>query len=174
MKTIYILRSVESKSVTDDSDFKRTLTPKGFLQTTAIGKVVFEQHIKIDSIISSTAKRSRIMSTLIKSIGEIAAPIIYDEKIYGGDLRKLIKVIYTNCSDDVDNILLVCHNPGAEMLVKHLVNKNERMYAGSFVKIELDINSWMAIEMGCGVKDLTVHQAPEILLWIKHFSCLSR
>lgn len=174
MKTIYILRSVETKSLNGESDFKRTLTPKGFLQTTAIGKIIYDERIKIDKIISSTAKRSRIMSTLVKSIGEVAAPIIYDEKIYGSESHKLIKAIQTNCNDDVENILLVCHNPGAEMLVKHLLNKSERVYAGSFVKIELDINSWLEIEMGCGSKEFTIHQSPEILLWIKHFSCIGR
>lgn len=174
MKTIYVLRSVESESAKSDSDFKRALTPKGFLQATAVGKIIFDQKIKIDTIISSTTKRSRIMSTLIKSIGEVSAPIIYDEKIYGGDVRKLVKVICTNCDNSIENILLICHNPGAEMLVKHLLNKNERMYAGSLIKIELDLASWMQLQPFSGLKKFTIHQSPELLLWIKHFSCISK
>ena len=174
MKTIYILRSVESEAKNDSSDYRRTLTHRGFLQITAVGKIIFDKKIKVDKIISSTTKRTRITSALIKSIGELATPIVYDEKIYGGDFRKLVEVICDNCDDSIENILLVCHNPGAEMLIKHLLNKNERMYAGSFIKIELDITSWTQIQPFCGFEEFIIHQSSDFLLWFKHFIFINR
>ena len=174
MKTIYILRSVDSDTENGASDFKRSLTHKGFLQITAVGKTISDKKLKIDKIISSTTKRTRITSALIKSIGELAAPIVCDEKIYGGDFRKLVKVICENCDNSIENILLVCHNPGAEMLIKHLLNKNERMYAGSFIKIELDITSWTEIQPFCGFEEFIIHQSSDFLLWFKHFIFINR
>lgn len=155
MKTLFVMR--HAKSSWDDadlSDFDRPLNKRGLEAAPLMGKLIREKAFKINSIVSSPAKRAEQTAVLVKEAAHLESEIEYNEKIYEARPPRLLEIV-SEFDDRIESALLVGHNPGFENLVKILTGKTEAMPTAGLAIIDLDIRNWSETSAGRGaLRDL--------------------
>lgn len=146
MKTLLLLRHAHASFINNDlPDFKRPLTYRGKHDAHLLGKLLKNNNLIPDIIISSTAIRAIETSKLV------AEGIIYNneiklsESLYQTNLNDYIKVI-SKISDRNTVALIVGHNPILESLVENITNELKIMKTCSVVHLALPIKSWIEVE----------------------------
>jgi phosphohistidine phosphatase len=150
MKTIYLLRHAKSSWENADlADFDRPLNRRGLENAPAVGGKIYENKFRIDSIISSPAKRAKHTAILVREAAQIESPIRFEERIYEASPQSLLKVA-SETGDDKISLLLVGHNPGLEGFIKLLTGETREMPTAALAVIYLKIGRWNEIKAGCG------------------------
>ena len=160
MKRLTLLR--HAKSGEDGGalrDLDRPLNAKGRRAARAMGRHLREQGVSFDRVIASPARR--VAETIEElAIGRAAAiRPEWDKGIYLAPARELLELLHA-IPDEVDNLLLVGHNPGLEELVLCLVpdqaddgtrdRVGEKYPTASLATIELAIAHWSETTAGVG------------------------
>ena len=106
------------------------------------GKLV-SRGVKIDLIVSSSAKRTVKTTKLINEVlGLSKDQIQYSKELYLSSPKTLISSI-KKTDDAVDELMIVAHNPGVPQVVNHLVNEHfENTPTCGMTCILFDIDSW--------------------------------
>ncbi len=156
MKTIYLLRHAKSSwENTDLADFDRPLNRRGLENAPVIGGKIYENKFRIDSIISSPAKRAKQTAILVKEAAQNESAIDFDERIYEASPQRLLKVA-SETGDDKMSLLLVGHNPGLEGFIKLLTGETKEMPTAALAVIYLKIGRWAEIKANCGELQLLI------------------
>ena len=130
----------------DLADFERPLNSRGLKNAPEMGKRLADAKFKVDLIISSPAVRAITTAEFIASeLGYNFKKIKHAEAIYDASLNTLLHLI-SSLDDNVNNIMLVGHNPGMTMLCNYLSNAGiENMPTCSIAQIQFRVNSWQSI-----------------------------
>lgn len=150
MKTLFILRHAKSSWAHSDlADFDRPLNGRGEKAAPLMGGFMREKEFAPQVIISSPAIRAKTTAELVIKASGLAAKINIDERIYEAHPHQLRQVV-SELSDDIDQAMIVGHNPGLEGLVRYLTGRMEPMPTAALAVIDLDIKSWNAITDNSG------------------------
>ncbi|MBP5369980.1 MAG: histidine phosphatase family protein [Bacteroidales bacterium] len=142
MKSILILRHANSDWSNDNVDDKeRILDSRGVDQAKKTAKMMLQQKLKYDTIISSPATRALQTATIIKKETGFAKDIMVEECFYFSDLRRIIAVL-RRLNPEVENVLIVGHNPLWSNLVLYLTDTRISMDTGSLAVVSADFKSW--------------------------------
>lgn len=144
MKYIYLVR--HAKSSWEDyslSDIERPLNKRGLRDAPFMGKLLNQQHISPDRIITSPAKRALSTAEIfMKEMDIPAEDIIIDNRIYGASPIEMINFI-TGIPDDFSNIMIFGHNPTFTTLANFLADaKIDNLPTCSVTGIEFSVNTW--------------------------------
>lgn len=119
MRTLFILRHAQAAHPQGAADKHRPLTQQGMADAIALGRLMRAKGYKPDFIICSPARRTQqTMRKILESIGEtqtVMPPAAYYTTT--GQLYDLLKSVNGN----VQNLLLISHNPSVHSLVRFLV-----------------------------------------------------
>src|SRR5215216_4906855 len=148
MKTLLLLRHAKSSWDTAGlRDFDRPLAGRGKRDAPRMGKALAERGPAPDLIISSPAARAKAtVEAFVKAAGFNLAPQ-FESSIYDAATAELMKLV-RRLPDDRSTVLLVGHNPGFEDLVARLTGSLERMPTCALACMELEVDSWQAVEDG--------------------------
>lgn len=150
MKSLYLLRHAKSSwSEPELADFDRPLNARGSNAAPFMGSLMSEKGYDPSIILSSPAERAKQTAQLIKASGDLDAEIIFDDRIYEASPHALRQVI-SEIADTHDSALIVGHNPGMEGLIRYLSGDIETMPTAALAIIELDLDSWRAVNDSCG------------------------
>ena len=145
MKKLYIIRHAKSDWSNESlDDFDRPLNKRGKKNAPFMGKLLYKKEIVPDLIISSPAYRARETARIIAEKIGYHEEIMYNEYVYEATLRTILDVTVF-IEDDYDDVFLVGHNPGLNMLAFYLVEFNENLPTCGVLEIEFDCNSWREI-----------------------------
>jgi phosphohistidine phosphatase len=142
MKTVIVMR--HAKSSWDDtslSDYDRPLNKRGKHDAPRMGKLIFQQDLVPQLIITSSAKRA------IKTAVATAESARYDGRIeatrvfYHAGAGTYIEYL-NGLADVFSRVMVVGHNPGIEELIEELTGLWERMPTAAIAAIELRIDQW--------------------------------
>lgn len=146
MKTLLILRHGKSSWANLHlADHDRPLKARGKRDAPRMGRLLREEALTPELIISSTAERALATAELAALAcdyeGEIettrdfyhAAPETYIER-----LREL--------PDAVGRVMVVGHNPGMEELVAELTGEEERFPTAALAQVALPIERWLQLD----------------------------
>ncbi len=150
MKTLYLFRHAKS-SWADASlaDFDRPLNERGKEAAFLMGKVMRQRHVSPANVVCSPAKRTRkTLKVAFESAG-LNSQVNLEEGVYLASAEKLFALL-SNLDDSQESVMLIGHNPGLEDLVTGLTGRYERFPTATLTELELDIDCWRAIRMGCG------------------------
>lgn len=162
MKTLFILR--HAKSSWDDpdlSDFERPLNERGLRAAPFVGNLMRERGLRVDSILSSPARRAAQTAVTVKEAAGLDAEIRYEGRIYEASPNTLLYLL-AESDDALDSVLLVGHNPGLEGLIKILTGGIQPMPTAALAEIELSIASWREIRAGSGKLNSIVRPKEEM------------
>jgi len=150
MKTLLILRHAKSSwSDPGLADFDRPLNERGLRTAPFMGSLIISKGHAPSIILSSPATRARQTAELARSGADLSAEIVYDERIYEANPLALTQVV-SELDDSINSAMVVGHNPGMEGFVRHLTGENEAMPTTALAVVKLGIDSWKAINSGCG------------------------
>ena len=156
MKTLLILRHAKS-SWKDSSlaDHDRPLNKRGKRDAPRMGKLLREQDLVPDRIISSTAKRARNTAKAVAKACQCEGKVELTSEFYHAGPGSYLAVLQ-NVPDDDQRVMVIGHNPGMEALVTHLTGRMETMPTAALAHVELPIDQWMELdyEVQGGLLDL--------------------
>lgn len=144
MKTLYLMRHGEKEENDNIDDYDIELSQKGVADTEQIAAKLKDNNIKVDLIVSSPAQRARTTAEIISNELDYDKSIMFNEVIYKAFLHELMESIsYTY--DNVDNLLIIGHNPALATLAVNLTTFREELKMGGVVTITFDCDSWIDI-----------------------------
>ncbi|MFJ8583042.1 SixA phosphatase family protein [Streptomyces sp. NPDC093595] len=148
------------------SDHERPLADRGRKDAPVAGRRLAETGITFDLALCSTAVRTR--ETWKLAVHELPQRprTVYEERLYEASLGDLLALL-NETSDDVNDLLVIGHNPGMHALADALAGQAEddtlaRMSRGGFPTSAFAVveftGSWKSVEHGVGT--LTAYWAP--------------
>ena len=142
MKTLLVLRHAKSSwDHSELSDHDRPLSRRGNRAAPRMGRLLVEQGLVPDLILSSTAERARTTAELVADECAPPPPIDYLPSLYGADPQTYLEAA-SDSGDDLERVMVVGHNPGIESLVALLTGSYERMPTAALACIELQVENW--------------------------------
>ena len=137
------------------SDYKRPLNQRGRDNAPLMGKILKEQGIQFDLMVSSPAVRAAATTELLAA--ELDYPIkkiVFDKTLYGAETDTLLEVVQA-LPNDKTRIALVAHNPGLTEFCNYLCNAGiSNLPTCSVASIRFDIDDWSAVFRDNGTLEL--------------------
>ncbi|OGU54559.1 MAG: phosphohistidine phosphatase [Ignavibacteria bacterium RBG_13_36_8] len=152
MKRLYLTRHAKSNwKDTGLTDFERPLNKRGKRDAPFMGKLLNEQGIKPDLIISSAAVRAvDTAKNISEKIGYRIDQIIIDKSIYEADSLHLFEII-KSLSEKYNTVMLIGHNPDLTYFANYLGDKRiDNIPTCGIVTIEFDTGSWRLVQPESG------------------------
>ena len=157
MKTLLLFRHAKSDwGNPGQADFDRPLNERGSKSAKRMGEWMKQQHIQPEWIICSPAQRAQETLSLLRHSISIPDTLVqFDERVYQASLSTLLEII-AQCPEDMDNIMLVGHNPGMDELLTYLCganlplsSKGKLMATATLAQISLP-DDWQQLKSECG------------------------
>lgn len=147
MKQLLILRHAKS-SWADDSlaDFDRPLNKRGKRDAPRMGRLLAQEDLTPDLIITSSAKRAQLTAEAVADSSGYDGDIMATRAFYLAAPDEYIEVL-NQASDSNNLVMVVGHNPGVEYLVQELTGAWERMPTAALAYIELAVEHWRDLEI---------------------------
>lgn len=158
MPTLQLLRHAKSAWPPGVADYSRPLNDRGRRDAPVAGQLLARRG-EIGLALVSPAARTRETFDLVSAELPVAPEVTFDPRIYDAGLGSLLEVL-SEVPAGVDQVLLVGHNPGVEMLAWHLGGDDDtdagdamrRKYpTAGLAEIELQVPwSELAVRAGFG------------------------
>jgi len=158
VKRLWILRHAKSSWADDGvEDHDRPLAPRGERAAVLMGALLAQQGVRPDQVLASTALRVR--QTVERVLDSLPGPVpaCFEPDLYLADADAWIDRL--RALGDVDEVLVVGHNPGLEELVSQLAPGGEKsalrrlrdgLVTAALAEIELDAKDWQGLRPGIG------------------------
>ena len=142
MKTLLIMRHAKSSwDLPDLSDHDRPLNERGKRDAPRMGKLLLEQKLVPDLIVSSTAKRARKTAAKVAASSGHQGEVTHQDFLYHGDRADLVAML-RELPAGVECLLIVGHNPDSESLLESITAQYVEMPTAAVAHVELDIQHW--------------------------------
>ena len=142
MKVLLLLRhaksSWESAGLTDHD---RPLNNRGKRDASRMGKVLLEEGIVPEIIISSSATRARSTAKKVAKSSHYKGEVIIESSLYRGGPIEYLNVLRLQ-PDQARTVLIVGHNPDIEQLLEMLTRKEIIMPTCSLAAVNLPMDQW--------------------------------
>ncbi|HUF73473.1 MAG TPA: histidine phosphatase family protein [Gammaproteobacteria bacterium] len=149
MKRFVIFRHAKSSwDKRGRADHDRPLADRGRRDGPRMGERLARRGIKPDLLLVSSAKRARETAELIEpALKHASLAQVIDPDIYLASSGKLIEILKT-VSDDVDELLLIGHNPGLTQLANQLLPefRLHNLPTAGAVAIESEAERWRYLD----------------------------
>lgn len=157
MKRIILIRHSKATPLGQgQTDFSRSLKPRGHTDARLIADYLTSKEIRPQLIVSSPAQRANQTARIIASVMEYPLDAIRHEHfIYEGYTSGEF-ISYINRQDDaLDTILVVGHNPEIAMLSINLTNGNFFHFpTTATVVVRFNCNTWQEVQSREGTTEL--------------------
>src|SRR3954463_15885238 len=121
MKTLLLLRHAKSSwKDSDIDDHERPLNKRGKKDAPRMGRLLLDEGLVPDLIVSSSAKRCRRTADEVMGASSYRGEARITGDLYEADGNKLREFL-TTLDDRFNRVLLIAHNPGMEQLVEALI-----------------------------------------------------
>lgn len=142
MKTLLILRHAKSSwGNANLSDFERPLNKRGQRDAPRMGRLLADEGLTPDLIITSSAERALTTAELAALGSGYEAELIVSRQLYHADPEDYLALLRAN-GGAAERVLVVGHNPGIESLVEDLTGMYQRMPTAALALVRLPIESW--------------------------------
>ena len=142
MKTILLLR--HAKSSWKDAgltDHARPLNKRGLRDAPRMGRLIAEQSLTPDLIVSSSAVRAVLTARAVSEAIDGLAPLVEEDGLYLASPDSYIDAA-RYLEESFQRILFVGHNPGISHLLHMLTGNDTVMPTAALAQIELPIDQW--------------------------------
>lgn len=156
MKILLVLRHGKSSWANAGlADHDRPLNDRGNRDVPRIGRLLLEEGLTPDLIISSTAKRARKTASLVAKNCDYAREVEQSADLYLAGPSSYFDVL-RNVDDGFETVLVVGHNPGLEDLVHQMGGEFRRMPTAALAHLEVEIDSWanLSSDAKCKLRNL--------------------
>ena len=152
MRILLLLRHAKSSWKEQGlPDHDRPLNRRGKCDAPRMGRLLSDERLVPDRIVSSTAKRARTTALKVAEECGYDKAIEINEDLYLATPESQLAVLRDLYFDE-PCVMLIGHNPGMEDLVNMLSGQREPFPTAALAAFELKIDSWRKLELGVEVK----------------------
>ena len=151
MKSLIIVRHCKSSwADLSQSDFDRPLNKRGNIDGELMSNYLREKEKKIDKLILSTSKRTRLTSKyFIEKIHFDS--ISYLDELYHASYSDIINII-SKVENNFNSIMVIGHNPGlTELINQYTIMNIYNLPTTGVVKVEFKGDKWERITENKGI-----------------------
>ncbi len=146
MKTLLLMRHAKSSwKHLELSDYDRPLNKRGKRDAPRMGRLLQQQGLTPDVILSSPALRARDTATIVAKYCRYKGKTALIRSLYMADPAEYLKDLH-NLSDDFQRALIVGHNPGIAELVEILTTQVVEIPTSAIVNVKLPIKRWSSLD----------------------------
>ncbi|MBI9072448.1 MAG: histidine phosphatase family protein [Melioribacteraceae bacterium] len=152
MKKLFLVRHGKSSWKHPDlSDYERPLNKRGNRDVPFMAKLLKEQNVSPDLIVSSPALRAITTAEIMAlEFGYPVSDIVKEEMIYEADTNELLQII-NNFPEDKNIVIMFGHNPGLTLLSNFISDKRiDNIPTCGIVNIDLYIDKWKDVDFDNG------------------------
>ncbi len=165
MKTLILLRHAKASwSDGADSDFERSLKPKGWRQIDKMSAHLQKEGVCPERVFCSPSRRTReTLGPFLESWGLTQDAVVFDDGLYLANEVALLEHIHA-LQDDLNRVLFLGHNPGLTDLANRLTSREvyiKNLRPCGVVILEFAVESWQDVAVGEG--RLALHLRPKEL-----------
>jgi phosphohistidine phosphatase len=143
VKTLLVLR--HAKSSWDEpglDDHARPLNERGERDAPRMGRLVRDERLAPDLIISSDAARARGTAEAMAAAAKFRGTILLEPRLYHASAAEIVDVLRATLDEDAAIVMVVGHNPGLEELVARLTGERESLPTATLAQIVLPLDRW--------------------------------
>ena len=147
MKALLVLRHAKSSwkdSTLDDHD--RPLKKRGRRAAPRIGRLLLDESLVPDLVLSSSALRAVETARLVTEACGYGGPLITQRELYLAVPEAYVDAV-REVGGTAERLLLIGHNPGLEALVEGLSGQSIELPTAALVSIRVPIERWGALRL---------------------------
>ncbi len=142
MKTLLILRHAKSSWQNMHlADHDRPLNERGKADAPRMGRLLKQEELVPDLIISSSAERALATAEAVALACGYETEIEVTRQLYHAYPDSYCDVLHTRGGKQ-ERVMVVGHNPGIEELIEALTGQVEQMPTAALAQVQLDITHW--------------------------------
>ncbi len=142
MKTLLLLR--HGKSSWQDAalaDHDRPLKKRGRNAAAQMGRLLVDQGLVPDHVLTSTAVRARDTAALVAEAMEFGGTIEEDSDLYHAEPQTFVAIV-SQIPHRIDAVLVVGHNPGLEDWLSRLTGSQDEFPTAALAHVVIPIDDW--------------------------------
>ena len=141
MKHIYLLRHGKAESSRGSGDHERILAPRGLKDSLEVGSWMAAQEITPDQVLVSSAVRTQQTYERWKIGAQWTGSAEITEELYLASCDEICARIAA-LDDALGSVLVIGHNPGLEMTVRHLSDTPIIMRTSTLASLISPLDTW--------------------------------
>lgn len=147
MKKLFVMRHAKSSWSNEGlSDYERPLNPRGTKDAPRMGKLLLDNDLVPDLILTSSAKRAHTTAELVAMASNYNQEVMYVQKFYQADPTTYLSVLQ-QLTTDPQKVMVVGHNPGISDLLSRLSGQYVGMTTANIGVVALPITQWSEIRL---------------------------
>jgi phosphohistidine phosphatase len=152
VKRLFLLRHAEAPRKQGDTDRQRKLNGKGKKESISVGSYMFSRKYKPELTISSDSPRTIETVEIVNSVLK-ANKAIFTVDLYNASSHQVLEII-EHSLDDINNLMIVGHNPSitsvldlldAKATRDDLIKSRNYEFTGKLVVVDSDARCWNEI-----------------------------
>lgn len=152
MKTLLIMRHAKSSwANTRLGDHDRPLNDRGRQDAPRMGRLLLEQALTPDLIVTSSAERALSTAEAVALASDYEAQLVVTRLLYHADPETILEVVGRHGAA-AETVLVVGHNPGMAELVDLLTGIADRFTTANIAHLSLDIDRWADLTLATPVE----------------------
>jgi phosphohistidine phosphatase len=145
MKTLLLMRHGKSSWKDSDlSDHERPLKKRGRKDSKTMAKVIEENDLIPDLILSSTATRALQTAEIVAESLDLEDQVVTFDFLYMGEPHDFVEAL-RRLGDDVEVAMIVAHNPGLEAYLQIIDGEIEALPTAGLGHLVLAIDDWASL-----------------------------
>jgi phosphohistidine phosphatase len=162
MKTLLLLRHAKSSwKDSDADDHERPLNKRGKKDAPKIGRLLRDEDLLPDLIVSSSAKRCRKTADQIIEHSGYRGETRFCPELYEANAEKL-RDFLSQVDDRISRLILIAHNPGLEEFLEPVVGEYTPLSTAALAHVELPLDAWADLTADSRGKLINVSQPREL------------
>jgi phosphohistidine phosphatase len=147
MKTLLLMRHGKS-SWKDESleDRERPLRKRGRKDSKRIAKVLIDNNLMPDLILSSTAVRAKETVGIIVETLCYQGRIVFSDGLYMSEPQDFIDMLKA-VDDEIETVMIVAHNPGLEAYLQIIDGEVESLPTAGLGYLAFAVDSWAEVSL---------------------------
>lgn len=129
-------------------DHDRPLNQRGLRTAELMGRVLTEQGLAPQLVITSSALRARTTAEIAARSGGWRADVVTEPRLYATGPDEVLEVAAG--APPIDLLLMVGHQPTWSMVVAGLTGEQVEMRTGTVAVVDLDIDDWSRLHTAKG------------------------
>ena len=163
MKTLLVLRHGKSSWKHPGlADHDRPLNKRGLRDAPRMGRLLRDEDLAPERIVSSTAVRARETARLVAGEAGRGSAVEQTQRLYLASVPEIIRVL-GEVGGDASRLLVVGHNPGLAALVACLTGCAEALPTAALAQIRLELQSWSRLEESTPARLVNLWRPRELL-----------
>lgn len=127
------------------ADRDRPLNKRGTRDAGRMGRLLQEEDLMPDLIITSTARRAQATVEGVVAASGYTGPVVAQADFYLAWPATYLQVL-SEVQDDPPCVMVVGHNPGLEGLVNSLTGTSTTIPTATLIAISLPLTSWQELD----------------------------